>query len=56
MARVGGWIPATSGLLTSAAVLLLILTGHIEEVTPVAVLGAAVTGGTAITINVRVDR
>ncbi|WP_157847657.1 hypothetical protein [Streptomyces violens] len=54
--RVGRWIPAVSGLLTSAAVLLLIITGNIEAVAPVAALGTAITGGAAVKVNVHIRR
>ncbi|AKA08293.1 hypothetical protein SAZ_42420 [Streptomyces noursei ZPM] len=56
LARLGRWIPVVSGLLTSAAVLLLVLTGNIEAVAPVATLGAAITGGAANKVNIHIRR
>ncbi|MET9294704.1 hypothetical protein [Streptomyces sp. NPDC003077] len=50
--RAARWIAAVSGLLTSAALLLLVLTGHLVAVAPVALFGAALTGGTAVTVTV----
>lgn len=48
------WIPPLSGLITSVTALLLFLTGNIEAITPVAALGAAVAGGTAIQVHIRI--
>lgn len=48
------WVPAASGLITSITVLLLLLTGHADLITPVALFGAAVAGGSAVQIRIRI--
>ncbi|MFJ9406569.1 hypothetical protein [Streptomyces sp. NPDC101393] len=50
------WLLAMAALLTALAVVLLILTGHIELVGPVAGLGAAIVGGTAIKVTIQIRR
>ncbi|WP_330477122.1 hypothetical protein OG301_04295 [Streptomyces platensis] len=50
------WLLAMAALLTALAVVLLILTGQIELVGPVAGLGAAIVGGTAIKVTIQIRR
>jgi hypothetical protein len=50
--RARRWAATLAGLLTATAVLLLIITGNTDAIAPVAALGVAVTGGTAIKINI----
>ncbi|MCL7496042.1 hypothetical protein M8I34_32255 [Streptomyces sp. MCA2] len=50
------WLLAMAALLTALAEVLLILTGHTELVGPVAALGAAIVGGTAIKVTIQIRR
>ncbi|MFJ3966082.1 hypothetical protein [Streptomyces sp. NPDC090036] len=57
LAKAGQWLSGISALLSAAAVLMLIITGHTEHISPVAALGAAaLVGGTVITVRVNVVR
>jgi hypothetical protein len=55
--RAAQWVPALVVLLTAAAILALIATGHTEPIQAVAAFGAAVAvGGAAATVTVNIVR
>ncbi len=50
------WAVALAGTLTALAIIVLIFTDHIAAVPPVAMFGAAITGGTAVKVNISIRR
>lgn len=56
LATASRWLPALAGAITALAIVLLILTGHTELIGAVAALGVAITGGTAIKVNIHIRR
>lgn len=53
--RLMGWLTAVTGLVSVVAVVFLVLTGHPEAATAVAVIGGAASaaGGIQVTVNIR---
>ncbi|TQK49843.1 hypothetical protein FBY35_0117 [Streptomyces sp. SLBN-118] len=57
LARAAQWVPAAVVLLTAAAILALIVTGHTEPIQAIAVFGTATAlGEAAVTVTVNIIR
>lgn len=55
--RAALWVPALVAVLSAIGIILLIVSGHPEEVSPVAVFGTSVfVGGTAATVTINIIR